>query len=224
MLKFRRLHSELNLTCLQQVINMHTYWNLHIDASQQGLWCPGGIRDSAGVIFDDRCLARGKPIQSIDPLWLPVYPFGQSLEKVSKPLLIEVAIPGEIEGIVFANSGMLVSTKSIANMIGEIAGESIQRIAVKIPASDIECEIINVPRWNCIDFDRSEIDWWTNENGPLFPTGRPRYISRLVIDATAARGQEIFRPSGWETSIVISSRLMKILQDADVRGISFDQV
>jgi hypothetical protein len=114
---------------------------------------------------------------------------------------------------------------------GNVAAQSfvpteIQQIPVCVAAEGSGYSIINVvSRIDCIDAKRSEIDWF-EEGDAVRPdlAGTPEMVSKLIIDPRRVRGHHIFRPQGWEVTIVISDVVKKALENANVTGVKFTHV
>jgi hypothetical protein len=91
---------------------------------------------------------------------------------------------------------------------------------------DEEYEIINViARPECIDTQRSEIEWYEPGND-IRPdlAGTPLMIAKLVIDSNRTDGHHILRPKDWEVVIVVSEILKSALEAANVTGVKFKPV
>ncbi|MCO6044521.1 hypothetical protein NG895_11450 [Aeoliella sp. ICT_H6.2] len=107
----------------------------------------------------------------------------------------------------------------MANIIDEIAPDEIQRIPTVI-AAEGSWELINpLHVVDCIDHDRSDIQYYPPDHPRL--AGNPRMVVKLVINGNRTQGHDLFMAKGWRVATIVSERLRMALQDTGISGIDF---
>jgi hypothetical protein len=200
-----------------------SYFRLLPGDSRGDMWNLNGLRDDTGHRFDERYFVRGMPFPSEQPLRLPSYPFGTTLTEVRPPLRVAMRRQGVRVDFSFADYGLPVVTQEVAEILNSSAKEDVQRLQVHVESSCENYAILNATAgMDCIDLDRSIIDWWPENNAPAHLVGQPRYIRDLKINEQLACGRHFFRPVGWEVALIVSEVVKRTLEDARVSGIVFE--
>jgi hypothetical protein len=200
------------------------YYELEDDLDMEGRWYLNGISDKEGIEFDSRDFTYGKHVDVGPPLRLSLNDEHDMVE-VTPPLKVSLRRKGKSLDFTYADFDMPVVTAAVGQLLADIAGSDIQRIAVRVGSRKEEYDIINIISCvPCIDTKRSEIEWWTREDERPDKIGKPRMITRLVINQKSVSGANIFRPEGWEVVVVVSDKVRKALQEAKVTGVRFRNV
>ena len=77
---------------------------------------------------------------------------------------------------------------------------------------------------NCIDLQKTDITYWSEEDGLPDMVGKPQMITDLVIDPALTEGRHLFRPDGWAVALIASNVVKELLEEEGVTGILFRQV
>jgi len=203
------------------------YFWFEDDLYYRGRWYLKRLCDRDGVELDGREFQYGNLIDVGPPLKAITWKEGTPVE--AQPPL-KVLLDPKRKGIpldfTFTNEVMPVAIGWVARLLGEIAGADIQRIPVRVESQEKEYEIINVISLvDCIDVDKSEIEWWKERNN-VRPdkAGKPHVISKLVIDPTRVGEHHMFRLSDWTIAIIVSDVIKSAFEEARVSGVKFRQV
>jgi hypothetical protein len=201
---------------------MRSYYELD-PADVPGAWGFLGLFDGNGRKLDARVFTYGNPVALGPPMRLPSYRDGTILE--APPYLqLPVGRLGKPLDFTFDGWGMPVVTPKVGSLLAAIADREIQRIPVLAGGGE-DYEIINAAsRVACIDTARSEIMWWTKDDGRPDKVGKPRMISKLVIDHDRAEGHHFFRLEGWAVALIVSDVVKKAFEEARVSGVAFKEV
>jgi hypothetical protein len=144
---------------------------------------------------------------------------------VASPLTMSVRRPGPPLDFTLGDFDVPVATGRVAQLLARVASTDIQRFPIQINGHEGDYEIINViSRVECIDLNRSDITYWTEEDGLPDMVGRPQMIADLIIDPELAKGHHLFRPQGWEVALVASDIVKAIFEEERITGVTFRQV
>ena len=197
------------------------YFEIEDDVEFRGRWYLNGLLDGSGRELDSRDFTYGRPVDVGPPLRLSLADEDITVD-VEEPLRVSLRRKGKPLDFTFADFDMAVANKRTADLFAKVAPSEIQRLPVEVATRKEEFEIINViSQIDCIDEEKSEIEWWTEEDERPDKIGTPQMISKLVIDPKRIPGTHIFRPKGWDVVIVVSDVLKKVLEEAKVTGIRF---
>ncbi|MBV9122984.1 MAG: hypothetical protein JO112_06490 [Planctomycetes bacterium] len=198
-----------------------TYFEVTHDFPETGRWYLNGLFDRSKRKIDSRIFRYGLPIEAGPPLRLPSQADG-SMAEVDGPLAFSIRRNGEPLDFTLADFDVPVATKRISELLSAIANKDIQKFPVWVESRTEPYEIINVrSRVACIDRQRSKIEWWREVDRRPDKLGKPRTITKLVIDATLVGEQHLFRPEGWEVVLIVSDMVKGVLEDAGVSGLKF---
>lgn len=201
-----------------------TYYRLESDLEINGRWYLNGLEDSRGQALDPRGFVRGIPADIGPPL---------KVKRRDRAEIVEATLPLRIgmrrEGFplewTLADFAMPVVTTRAADVVSSIAGNDIQRIPVEVLRRHEDYAIINVVRRvACIDRDRSELEWWGEEDDWPEMIGKLKMVARLAIDPELTNGAHILRPEGWEVAMIVSDVVRSALENAGVTGVRFREV
>ncbi len=198
------------------------YFELEDDINRPGRWFLNGLTDNAGRGLDDRDFTYGLPIELGPPMKLSLSN-ETTIVDVDLPLRVSKQRDGTPLDFTFAGLGMPVVTTRVAELLAAVAGSEIQRVPIRIESQTERYEIINLTsRMSCIDPNRSIIEWWTAADGRPDKVGKPRMITKLVIDPTSVRDSHVFRIEGWAScAVVVSETVRGALEKAHVSGVKF---
>jgi hypothetical protein len=197
------------------------YFQLEDHVEFPGRWYLNGVSDGSGRELDSRDFTHGRPVDVGPPLRLSLSDEDITVD-VEEPLRVSLRRKGKPLDFTFADFDMPVANKQTADLLATVAGSEVQRLPIRVATRKEQFEIINVAsQIDCIDVEKSEIEWWTEEDERPDKIGTPRMISKLVIDPKRISGTHIFRPKGWDVVIVVSDVLKQVLEEAKVTGIRF---
>jgi hypothetical protein len=197
------------------------YYELVDDERLKHRWHLGEICDSKGTELDCRDFTYGKELKLGPPLRLSMRD-EERIVSVTLPLIVELQAKGPALDITLGAFDTLIVTTRIGDLLGASCKGEIQRVPVKIAKCTGSYEIINCTKLvDCIDTDRSEIEYWTNEDNRKDKTGHPKMITDLTIDVRRTGGAHLFRPKWWDVSIVVSETVKQQLEGADARGVAY---
>lgn len=201
------------------------YFELGSDENAEGGWHLNGLYDSGGLHLDSRAFTYGKNIKFNSTIILPLWSDGIEVE-ARLPFRMSRRREGKPLDFTFADHMMPVATRVVANLLATIASADIQRFPIEIDRSHEEYDIINVlPLVDCIDVARSEIEWW-GEGNDVRPelAGTPEMIYKLAIDPLRTNDHHMFRPIGWDMTIIISDEIKKVLEHERISGVTYSEV
>lgn len=178
------------------------------------------VRSLILVIF-----RRGVRIDVSPSLRVPLWTDGTIVE-VEMPLSVSLRYEGRPLDFTYADFDMPIATCPVSDLLAAVGGNDIQRFPVIIGKTINKFDIINViTKINCIDRNRSYIEWW-EEGNDIRPdlAGTPKLVTELVIDPRLVRGHQLFRPQGWEMRIIASDVVKNAFEESHVTGIRFRKV
>lgn len=164
-------------------------------------------RDSQGRQVDDREFTRGTPIHIPDRLRIPVEIAGKPLDYTE------------------ANVGLPVVHVRVASVFAELAPDDVQLIPVDVEGQPDQYLILVASRLiRCIDERASRIELWTHEDGVPHMVGQYSSVRDLRIDKAKVGGAKVFRPEGWEVTLIISGEIKDALDRMGATGTRFEEV
>jgi hypothetical protein len=182
-----------------------------------------GLFDDRGRELDARYFRYGNAVDLGPPMRVPSFRDGTIIE-VAPPLQLPVGRLGTPLDFTFDGWGVPVVTPKVGELLGAIAGKEIQRIPVLAGGGE-DYEIVNATsRVDCIDTGRSEIMWWTEDDGRPDKVGKPQMIGKLVLDRGRAEGHHFFRLEGWAVALIASDLVKKAFEETGVSGVAFKEV
>lgn len=203
---------------------MKRYFELEDDVAVAGRWFLNGVTDDAGTELDSRDFTYGLPLE-VNPALKVSLSNEYKTIAVKSPIRVSLSRHGEPLDFTYASFDMPVVTANLGQMLAETAVGDIQRIPAQVESRDEPYEIINVTsRLACIDAGLSKIMWWTEADGRPDKVGKPRMVSKLVIDKKCVGASQIFRPDGWEVVLIVSDAVKTVLEAARISGVKFREV
>jgi len=197
------------------------YYELIEDERLTKRWHLGELLDSKGIELDCRDFNYGKVLELGPPLRLSLR-HEDKLVTVAGPLILDLQMKGPALDITLGAFDTIVVTARVGALLAAVCDDEIQRIPVTVAKCTGSFEIINCTRLvDCIDTHRSEIEYWTKEDGRKDKIGHPKMITNLTIDANRAGGAHFFRPKLWDVSIVVSETVKRRLEAAGAQGVAY---
>jgi hypothetical protein len=201
-----------------------TYFQIEHEFPESRRWYLNGLRDRAGNELDSRDFRYGVPVDT-EPVFRLSSPRDGRMIDVVPPLFVSLRRKGPPLDFTLADFDVPVVTSRVAQLLASVAEADIQRFPVRVDGQAGDYEIVNViTRLRCIDLQRSDITYWTEEDGLPDMVGRPQMIADLIIDPVLAEGHHLLRPDGWAVALVASDVVKQILEDERITGIRFRQV
>ena len=206
---------------------MRIYYTLEDDLYCEGRWYLNRLCDCSGIELDSRIFCYGELVDVGPPIQAKTWKEGIPVAAYPPlKVLLDPEMPGTPLDFTYTNANMPVATTPVATILASIAPQDIQRIPVLVESREQGYEIINVVRLiDCIDVERSEIQWYEKGND-IRPdlAGQPEMVIELVIDPSRVGDHHIFRISGWEVEIVVSDVIKEALEKVYATGVGFRQV
>ncbi|MBN8469136.1 hypothetical protein JYJ95_21750 [Corallococcus exiguus] len=185
------------------------FFELHGDP-QEGYWYLDDPVDKTGVEVDNAWQLRtDKPVEPMEPLRVPIME------------------PGKPRDFSLAGLSMVpVIHVKLAMPLAECAAADVQLIPVTIPKHPDQYVILVTPRViRCIDEQASEgVRLWEARHGQPERIGEYRSVDIMRIDKSKVGDAKIFRPWGWDVSLIVSEDLKTALERTGATGMYFTEV
>jgi len=182
---------------LEDDMRIRGRWLLHnpIDGNGQELW--------HGQFFD------GLELSIQLPLRIDMFDRGQALDFSTNAFGVPV-IHGRVKAV-FEQSGLQ---------------DQMQLFPISVEGQSDPYFLMNLLRViRCIDDERcKEVAYRTVEEGYESRIGEYRKVVDMRIDPSKVGGVEIFRPWGWQTTLIVSERVRSAMEEAGVTGAFFTEV
>jgi hypothetical protein len=164
-------------------------------------------RDQQGRKVDDWQFRRGTPVSSEGRLKFPV------------------EIPGRPLDFTEAGLGTPVVHVKVASIFAELALNDVQIIPVDVEGHADQYLIIVATRLiRCIDEKASRIELWTHEDGVPHKVGQYSSVRDMRIDKTKVGDAKVFRPEGWDVTLIVSEDIKDALERMGATGTRFEEV
>ena len=135
--------------------------------------------------------------------------------EVDGGFLCQIRSSGELLDFTFADFGVPVLRRAVAQEIHRLAPRSVQLIPVEVLGSREEFAILNVIETaDCLNESQSQVTRWTEADGVPKLVGQYLSVLDPVVDPTRTNGSKIFRITGWLPSIVVDSDIALLLTGA----------
>jgi Immunity protein family (Imm11) len=181
------------------------YFDLMDDIFIHDCWLLGTPTDQEGARIPGGFLS-GEPIRVKGPLRVPLTIHGF-------PLDFSIA---EVAPVVHIR---------IASILAEMAPTEVQLIPVEIDSHPDQYCLLNTLRLvKCVDDDRSEVYYWKPEDGEPERPGKYVSVFGLRIDPSKVGDARVFRPWGWEITLIVSEDIKDALERAGMTGARFKEV
>jgi hypothetical protein len=76
----------------------------------------------------------------------------------------------------------------------------------------------------CIDENASKVQFWRPEDGLPDMVGKYYAVDDLHIDKAKAGNAKVFRPEGWEVTLIVSGDIKEALERMGTTGAKFEEV
>jgi hypothetical protein len=125
----------------------------------------------------------------------------------------------------FGDFEVPVVNRRASRLLADVAGTDIQLVPITVAGHAGEYDIANIVSVvECIDLSRSDVAYWTEEDGLPDMVGKLQMVVDLVIDPDLAEGRHLFRLAGWQVAVIASDTLKSALEAERVTGITFRKV
>jgi hypothetical protein len=165
--------------------------------------------DEAGQPLSNPWLFRkGRKIESQSVIRFPVQPDGVTLE------------------FTVASFSIPVVHERVVQLFDRLGIQEVQFIPVTVKGHAGPYFILNTLRsLRCIDDARClEVEYWKPEDERPDKEGQYRAVTGMRIDPTKVGDARIFRPWGWNVSLIVSEDLKEALEQAGITGTKFEEV
>lgn len=201
------------------------FYHLENDRGYPGRWHLSDLRDAANVEYDGREFTYGNRIDSGPPFRLGFWK-EEGSANVVPPLTLYRSYEGTSLDFTYTDDSMPVATQRVADILGAIVGDDIQRFPVRVDRMNKGYEIINVVALaDCLDVERSDVTWW-EEGNDIRPelAGLPWTVHPVFIDPTRVGDHHMFRIKTYTSPIIVSDVVKKVFEEAQVSGVLFTSV
>ena len=187
---------------------MKWYYDLKDHVNKRGRWfLASPISIATGEEIDPRIFTEANIIAKTESMYLPLRRPGTPLD------------------ITFADFDMIVVTASVALVLETATHDEIQSFPISVEQQAEEYRILNIKNAvECIDKERSLIQWWGEADGRPEKVGMPEMIVELKIDPEKAANHKIFRVATWKIAPIVSHEIKTLLEKMKVTGVRFEPV
>ncbi|RKH64523.1 imm11 family protein [Corallococcus aberystwythensis] len=184
------------------------YYELSEDV-QAGTWYLGDPVDEHGHEVEDPWQFRaGRPVSVTGQLTVPVDQQGRALH--------------------FSTAGVGLAPVvhvQVASVFVELAPDDVQFVPVRIKAMpDQYVILVATKRILCIDEPRSQVQFWTAEDGLPEKVGKYYAVDDLHIDVKKVGTTKVFRTEGWNIALIVSEDIKLALERIRATGVRFTPV
>jgi hypothetical protein len=183
------------------------FFQLHDDVHFPRRWHLDTPTDSKGREVNDWSFKAGKPMRLKGRLKIPVEVAGRPLD--------------------FSEAGVMVPVVhvKVASVLKELAPQDIQLIPVDIEGQPDQYLILVATRLiQCIDENASRVQFWQPEDGLPDMVGKYYAVDNLHIDKSKVGDARVFRPEGWEVTLIVSGDIKEALERVGTTGAKFEEV
>jgi hypothetical protein len=177
------------------------YYELFCDLSAPSeRWYLNGPWGVDGRLLDD-AFTTGRKYEGPAPVMVAIETRGGALELT----MTEELVP--------------ILNDRVAAIFSAHIGKDAQLIQARVKGFDTSVWAVNVLSIvDCIDDVKcKEVTRWTAADGNPSKIGTYRKIEGLQIDPAKTGGHAIFRPHGWDVSVIVNEALANALKTAGVR-------
>lgn len=183
------------------------FFALYDDVAFPRRWHLENPIDGQGREVDDWAFKNGTPVRSEGTLRIPI-------EHAGRPLDFSET-----------NLGIPIVHLNVAAVFRELASTDVQLLPVNIEGQpDPFFILIAVRLIRCIDETTSKIRLWMPEDGVPHKTGQYKSVRNMRIDKTRVGDAQVFRPAGWEGTLIISEGIKEALERLGATGPQFEEV
>ncbi|WP_224240402.1 imm11 family protein [Hyalangium gracile] len=183
------------------------FFKLYDDVYVPRRWHLNTPIDSHGHEVHDWDFKRGTRVDITGRLRIPIESAGRPLD--------------------FSEAGIMIPVVHVrvASMLAERAANDVQLLPAEIDGYPDQYLVLVVTRLiRCIDEKASRIRLWTQEDGLPEKVGQYRDIRGLRIDKASVGNAQVFRPQGWEVTLIVSETIKDALDRMGATGTKFEEV
>lgn len=183
------------------------FFELHDDVHVPRRWHLDTPIDSQGREVNDWEFKRGMPMSIEGRLSIPIEVTGSPLD--------------------FSEAGVMVPVVhvKVASILMELAPDDVQLIPVDIEGQPDQYLILVATRLiRCIDEQASKVQFWRPEDGLPDMVGKYYAVDDLHIDKAKVGEAKVFRPEGWEVSLIVSGDIKEAIERIGATGARFEEV
>lgn len=191
-----------------------------IDTEMRGRWHLKGLTDANGARLDPREFCNGQIISETPEMRLRS-DRGEFL-RVSLPLTLGMRNDGVQLDFTYGPFQIPVVTPNVIQLLRSAGVEGFQTFPARVEGVGREFSILNITeRRECIDRERSRVQWWEQSDARPDKLGKPRAIYELVVARERVEGCHLFRLEGWEIAVIVSSKVKDLFDANSVSGTEF---
>ncbi|MEM8864439.1 MAG: DUF1629 domain-containing protein [Planctomycetota bacterium] len=152
-----------------------------------------------------------------------IWAYSMGRQAPNRPVPFSIYTEGEVVDYNPTAFGTIVVSSRMATIIDAYAESEVQRLSAAVDGEPNGWEVINVLSVvDCIDRDFSDITYYPEDH--IEKPGKPRGITKLVLEPQKARGHQLFKPKDWLAATIVSSSLKDALEESSITGIEFWRV
>ncbi len=168
--------------------------------TKEHLWWPGLPKNRNGDLLDVWAFSRGVAFS------------------VDQPIYVPIKKKGRMSDIIINGFGTPIVSTKCARLLVSLAASDIQLVPAIIEGHG-DAFIMNVVSViDCLDFERSRVDFFPDDFYDQTKAGTPRMVSCLTIVESQAAGHHLFRIQGWQVAIVASQEVVHLVQKECLTG------
>ena len=200
------------------------YFEIREALPETGGWFLSKLYDGANREIESRWFTCGEMHERRGEAW-QLHLIDQTVVEIVPPLRYLIEGEGPPLDFTLAAWNVPVVTTQVAQMLVGVAGNDIQTIPVAIGPFIDKHMIVNVVRTiECIDRERSVIDWYPDDEKNPDLAGTPFAIGKLVIDPRRVADCHIFRLHEYPVKVLVSDTVKQMFEEARITGITFVDV
>jgi hypothetical protein len=176
---------------------MSGFYELRDDMTRADRWFLSGLVDQSGYEIDPR-----------------IFTYAERLD-IKPPFRLSQEIEGEPLDFTLSDFDLPVLRREFAEKLQELAPNDIQRFPVLIDGTHDQYDIINVLSLvRCLDHQRSELTYSSEEDSEPDEVGEVEMVVRLRIHQDQVGSHHVFRIREWQVPLIVSEAVKTILTSA----------
>ena len=113
----------------------------------------------------------------------------------------------------------------VATVFAKLAPGDVQLIPVDIKGQPDQYLVVVATRLiRCIDEKASTARFWTPDDGTPDKVGKYWAVDDMRIDKATVGNTKVFRPEGWEVTLIVSEEIKDALERMGATGPKFEEV
>jgi hypothetical protein len=140
------------------------------------------------------------------------------------PIPFRISNDGPIADYSPTAFGAVVLTERFSDQLKQLVGGEIQLIPASLPRPGNWMVLNILKRIDCIDHDKSIIQYYPANYPEKRLAGKPRGVVKLAIRKDMEYAVQLFRPADWEVVMVVSNTVKELVMSKALTNMVFTQV